>query len=225
MAGVTVTITNAGLEEIINAEHTGTAAVKLTQIGFGTGIYTPTSSMTALQAEFKRVSILAGKAVGDQTISCVASDNSDDTYSVNEFGVYTENGTLFAVYSQKQPLLQKTGVSAVYLAVDMMVSGVSLSQITFESPNFSVVAATTQVAGVAKIATVVQVKAGQDGTVIVTPSTLYQALSASESDLIKALINALKKAKAGLQVNVLDAKPGASDTLPIDSLNLYAETI
>lgn len=225
MAGVTVTVTDTGLEEIINAGHTGTAAVKLTQIGFGTGIYTPTSSMTALQAEFKRVTILSGKAVGDQTISCVASDNSSDTYSVNEFGVYTENGTLFAVYSQEQPLLQKTGVSAVYLAVDMLVSGVSLSQITFESPNFSIVPATTEIAGVAKIATVVQVKAGQDGTTIVTPSTLYQALSDSESELIKALIDALKKAKSGLQVNVLDDKPGTSDTLPIDSLNLYPEII
>ena len=49
-----IIVTDAGIEEVINAERNGTAPVVLTQVGFGTGQYTPTHDQTALHEEFKR---------------------------------------------------------------------------------------------------------------------------------------------------------------------------
>lgn len=40
-------VTNAGIQEVINAEQNGTAPVVLTQVGLGTGQYTPSPSHVA----------------------------------------------------------------------------------------------------------------------------------------------------------------------------------
>lgn len=85
----TIVITAAGLAEIINAEHNGTAPVLINEIGYGTGQYTATDSQTALKKEFKRLSSLSGGAVGDQTIHVTALDASADSYTVYEIGLFT----------------------------------------------------------------------------------------------------------------------------------------
>lgn len=69
-----VIITDAGIQEVINAEHDGTAPVRLAQVGFGRGIYTPSATQTALQDEIKRVDTIAGGAVGDNIMHIQALD-------------------------------------------------------------------------------------------------------------------------------------------------------
>lgn len=112
-----IIVTDAGIQEVINAEHSGTAPVVLTQVGFGRGQYTPTHNQTALQDEFKRLpaNALAGGNVGDNTIYINARDTSNDAYTLYEFGVYTASGTLFAVCSQNVPILQKAAGAQAYL--------------------------------------------------------------------------------------------------------------
>ena len=56
MSASSMLITDAGIAEVINAEKNGTAPVVLTHVGLGTGQYEPTSDLTALKAEFKRLS-------------------------------------------------------------------------------------------------------------------------------------------------------------------------
>lgn len=60
MAVINILITDAGLAEVINAEQNGTAPVVLTEVGLGTGQYTPSADQTALKSEFKRLSTIAG---------------------------------------------------------------------------------------------------------------------------------------------------------------------
>ena len=53
----TILITDAGLAEVVNAEQSGTAPVVITEVGYGTGQYTPTNDQTALKEEFKRLTL------------------------------------------------------------------------------------------------------------------------------------------------------------------------
>ena len=46
-------LTAAGKKELINADHSGTARVKLSRVGFGSGQYQPTASQTEMLNKFK----------------------------------------------------------------------------------------------------------------------------------------------------------------------------
>lgn len=87
-------ITQAGLDEVVAASQAGTDAVLITEVGYGTGQYTATPEQTQLQAEFKRLTTVAGGAVADNIIHCTVQDSTDDAYTVYEVGLYTDKGTL-----------------------------------------------------------------------------------------------------------------------------------
>jgi hypothetical protein len=128
---IQITITDAGRAEIINAANTGTAPVTITQVGLGSGQYTPTAGQTALQTEIKRLSTIAGEIVADDTIHVTIKDESNDAYNVSEFGLFTDSGTLFAVYSQSSgPFVQKAAASTLLLAVDVILGTLDATNIT-----------------------------------------------------------------------------------------------
>lgn len=182
----TIVITSAGLAEIINAEHNGTAPVLIKSIGYGTGQYKATASQTKLQKEFKRLTSLSGGAVGDQTIHITSLDSSADSYTVYEIGLFTDKGTLFAVYSQTIPILQKASQSQSLLAVDIITSAFDATSIVFGDTNFHNPPATTSTLGVVELATDAEVSAGTDASRVVTPSTLSRrTATTSRTGLIK----------------------------------------
>lgn len=116
-----VVITSAGLAALVNAENNGTLPVKITKFGLGTGNYTPSADQTSLQSKFKEITALSGGDVGDNTIHVTMSDTSSDAYTVNEVGVYLEDGTLFAVSSQPTgAILQKAAGSQGLLSIDLV---------------------------------------------------------------------------------------------------------
>lgn len=178
-----ITITDAGRAEIINAQNTGTAPVTITEIGFGTGQYSPAATQTALQAEVKRVSTIAGEAVAADTIHVVAKDEGSDAYNVGEFGLFSDKGTLIAVYSQPAAsgwIFQKAGASTLLLATDIILESLNATSITFGDVSFINPPATTSVQGVVELATPEETQAGTDGTRAVTPAGL-KSLTASTS--------------------------------------------
>lgn len=151
--GIEIVITDAGRAEIINAENTGTAPVLITEIGVGSGEYTPLPTQTALQNEIKRISTIGGLNTAPDTIHVSASDDSNDEYSVYEFGLYTQSGTLFAVYSQTTgEIVNKAAASGMMLAADIIFSDINAESISFGSTNFSNPNATIQTKGVAELA-------------------------------------------------------------------------
>lgn len=158
-----IIVTDAGIQEVINAEHDGTAPVVLTQVGFGTGQYTPTHDQTQLQNEFKRLpaNALAGGNVGDNTIYINARDTSNDAYTLFEFGVYTASGTLFAVCSQNVPILQKAAGAQAYLDIEFLLTNVSPASVTLGDTNFFNPPATTETPGVVELATAAETEAGR----------------------------------------------------------------
>lgn len=171
-------ITNAGLAEIVNAEQSGTAPVVLSHVAFGTGQYTPTADMTALKSEFKRFDSVAGGAIGDNVIHLTVHDNSTDAYTVNEIGVFTASGTLFAVCSATTPYIQKAAASETMLAIDIVLSNIDPTSITVGDTSFVLNPATTETAGTVELATDAEAKAGTDTTRAMTPATTKAAMDA-----------------------------------------------
>ena len=189
-----VVITSAGLAALVNAENNGTLPVKITKFGLGTGNYTPSADQTALQSKFKEITALSGGDVGDNTIHVTMSDTSSDAYTVNEVGVYLEDGTLFAVSSQPTgAILQKAAGSQGLLSVDLVISG-GTSGITVEGDtNFFNPPATTQVAGVVKLASLDEIKAGTNSSKAVTPSGVFNFVKTYVTEAIEALKTLLRK--------------------------------
>lgn len=175
---IEVVVTTAGRQAIIDATQAGTNAVKITQMGVGSGRYTPTASQTALQSEIKRLPIVEGGRPGDNTIHVAYQDDSESAYSVYELGLYLEDGTLFAVYSSNTLILQKTQSSTAILAVDIALEDISVTNISFGDVTFGTAAATTTNAGVIEIATDAEVQAGEATQLALTPANI-KALTAT----------------------------------------------
>lgn len=189
-----VVITSAGLAALVNAENNGTLPVKITKFGLGTGNYTPSADQTALQSKFKEITALSGGDVGDNTIHVTMSDTSSDAYTVNEVGVYLEDGTLFAVSSQPTgAILQKASGSQGLLSIDLVISG-GTSGITVDGDtNFFNPPATTQTAGVAKLASLDEIKTGTNSSKAVTPSGVFNFVKTYVTEAIDALKTLLRK--------------------------------
>ncbi len=205
-----IVITNAGLAALVNASATGTESVTVSRIGLGTGRYTPTKGQTALQSEFKQLNIVEGGTTGDNSLHVAVRDDSDDAYSIYEFGLYLADGTLFAVYSQNSVILQKVSTSQALLSVDVKLVGADAAQINFEGMTYSFAVATTSNAGIVELSTVEEVLAGKDTQRAVTPAGLAKLLATnSRSGLIRT-------------ATADEAKSGKDTTKAVTSLALKA---
>ncbi|RUR27702.1 tail fiber protein [Vreelandella nanhaiensis] len=132
-----ITVTNAGRAELINADNTGTGPVEITHIAFTETVFTPSKAMTALPDEIKRVSSIAGEVVAEDTISVTAKDEGPDTYTVRGFGLITEFGTLFAVYGQEEPIIEKSAAATLLLTNDIIFADLPTASLTFGDISFS----------------------------------------------------------------------------------------
>ena len=172
-----IIITDAGRAEIINANNTGTAPVEIAEIGVGTGKYTPSAAQTALTGEIKRLSTIAGEVVADDTIHVTIKDETSDAYAVSELGLYTQSGTLFAVYSDPlQDFIEKASGSSLLLSVDIVLGTIDASSLTFGDTSFSNPPASETVAGVLQLADLVEAAAGENDTKAMTPLKSKQLL-------------------------------------------------
>lgn len=214
-----ITITDAGLVELVNAQQSGTESVTLTHIAFGTGQYTPSASQTALQAEIKRLDTIAGGAVDQDVIHLTVLDKSTDVYTANEFGVFTDKGTLFAVYSQTDPIVQKAASSQAMLAIDIKITGVDVSSITVGDTTFVVPPATTEVQGLVELATIDEALEGSDSVRAVTPSGLNARVGVVEHFVNTDVMTSLNDLKDRVTNNTLtpfcvNQGPLSSEGLP-----------
>lgn len=175
-----IVITSVGLAALIDAQRTGTNALKLAKVGFGSGRYTATASRTALESPIKTVDTIAGGGVGDNVIHVTATDASSDAYTVYEVGVFTDSDVLFAVYSQNTPIIQKAAGSQALLALDFPVVAAADGDIIVEGGgSFTNPPATTKTVGVLRLATAEEAEAGILPDVAISPSTLKSVIDGS----------------------------------------------
>ncbi|MBY8609942.1 phage tail protein [Burkholderia arboris] len=180
MAGNLIYITDAGRAALVAPGNTGTNAHQVTQIGLATAAFVFKPDMTALPSELKRITTFGGDTVAKDTIHMVIQDDSADQYKLYGFGLYLDNGVLFGVYVQNDPILEKAGASMLLLAADTVFASIDVTKLVFGPTSFLNPPATTERKGVVELATQDEVDAGADDTRAVTPKTVaarYAALT------------------------------------------------
>lgn len=186
MSGFQITITDAGRAALINAQNNGTVAFVLSQIGVSTQtIAGDLAGLTALPNERKRLATMAGDVVADDTLHMTIRDESADAYALRSFGLYASTGVLFAVYSQADPILEKSAAAMLLLAVDARLVALGTANVEFGPVGFTLPPASETVAGVVEIATDAEVDAGLDPWRVITVRTLKRALGALTNFALK----------------------------------------
>lgn len=171
MAGNLIYITDAGRAALVAPGNTGTTAREVTQIGLATAPFAYKPDMAALPSELKRITSFGGDTVAKDTIHIVIQDDSVDQYKLYGFGLYLDNGVLFGVYVQNDPILEKAPASMLLLAADTVFASIDVSKLVFGSTSFLNPPATTERKGVVELATQAEVDDGTDDTRAVTPKT------------------------------------------------------
>ncbi|VWD07735.1 phage tail fiber protein [Burkholderia aenigmatica] len=171
MAGNLIYITDAGHAALVAPGNTGTTARQVTQIGLATAAFVFKPDMAALPNELKRITTFGGDTVAKDTIHIVIQDDSADQYKLYGFGLYLDNGVLFGVYVQNDPILEKAPASMLLLAADTVFASIDVTKLVFGPTSFLNPPATTERKGVVELATQAEVDAGTDDVRAMTPKT------------------------------------------------------
>ncbi|HHU1479029.1 TPA: tail fiber protein [Escherichia coli] len=126
--------------------------------------------------EIKRLTTIGGKVVSPDTIHVTAKDDSKDEYAVHTIGLYTNKGTLFAVYSQEQVIINKASSTIALISSDIAIKNLDTKNITFGDVEFINPPATETVVGVARFANEQEIDAGTDDSLAVSAKRLKQAI-------------------------------------------------
>ncbi|CAJ0819153.1 hypothetical protein LMG19087_03670 [Ralstonia wenshanensis] len=172
MAGTTLNITDAGRAALIAGDHTGTNARKVLQVGFANAPFEFNAGLKALPNELKRVSTIAGENIAADTIHVTIRDDGSDQFKLYGFGLYLDNGVLLGTYCQPTPIMEKSPVAILLLAVDVVFKSLDVTALTFGDANFTNPPATTQRQGVVELATDQETQDGTDNQRAVTPAGL-----------------------------------------------------
>ncbi len=172
MAGTTLNITDAGRAALVAPDHTGTTARKVVQVGFATAPFDFTPALQVLPSELKRVSTIAGENIASDTIHVTIRDDGTDQFKLYGFGLYLDNGVLLGTYCQAEPIMEKSPVAILLLAVDVVFKSLDVTALTFGETNFTNPPATTARQGVVELATDEETQDGTDKLRAVTPAAL-----------------------------------------------------
>nr|WP_155104881.1 tail fiber protein [Escherichia coli] len=169
-------MTDAGRKALVNANKTGTNKVEIVSVGLGSRYYATSTTQTKITDEIKRLTTIGGKVVSPDTIHVTAKDDSKDEYAVHTIGLYTNKGTLFAVYSQEQVIINKASSTIALISSDIAIKNLDTKNITFGDVEFINPPATETVVGVARFANEQEIDAGTDDSLAVSAKRLKQAI-------------------------------------------------
>lgn len=189
-------ITDAGRQALINAKNTGTLPITIDKIAVGTGLYTPNPEQTELLEEVKQLETFAGDMVAADTIHVTIRDESSDAYSLGEFGLITDDGVLFAVYSQDEVILDKSSAGMLVLAVDVKLVAIDAAHIEFGGTGFMLPPGTSGTAGVLQLADTDESKAGENIEKALTPGGCTLHFNERTTEVSRSLLK--REDKEGL---------------------------
>jgi len=171
-------VTAAGLDALVNAQGGGTDRIRIATLGVSETAFTMAPTITSVPGELKRITAVAGMPTSETVIHMTAQDASEDIYELRGLGLYLDDGTLFAIYSQPTPIFRKVRISFFLLALDIGFSNGVAGEITFGDTTFLMPPASETVKGVAEIATAAEAQAGDDDLRIISPKKLRLVLNA-----------------------------------------------
>ncbi len=205
-------VTNAGRAAIVALG--GTGAVQIARCGVSSTAVVPSATATALPGEIKRISTIAGAAIAADVIHLVVRDESSDAFALRSFGLYLGDGTLFAVYGQPDPIVEKSGQATLLLAIDVTLANIAAASLTFGATNFLNPPATTDTAGVVELATTPETTAGIDAVRAVTPRGLLAAVTSWVGGWFADVWRASNDGSgSGLDADLLDGRQAAEFAL------------
>jgi len=137
MSALDFLITNAGLVALLDVQNGGTAAVRIAEVGLTDLHFVMASTLTALPGEVAHINAVSTVGVDEETVHLAARDASTDSYEVRGVGLFLEDGTLFAVYSQADPIFGKSALSTFLLAVDLRFASGVVELMVFGDVGFS----------------------------------------------------------------------------------------
>ncbi len=210
MPAITLVVTNAGRAALVDAATAGTFAVRIAEAGLSASAFTPLATATTLPGEFARVAGVSGNAIDPDTITLVIRDDSAAVYTLRGLGLFLDDGTLFAIYSQATPILEKAANSTALIVLDVRFADIAATSLTFGDANFLNPPATTSVQGVIEIATDAEAIAGTDAVRAITPASLKALVdnrfgAAAASAFVRTLLTAASAAAFRLTLGLKSA--------------------
>lgn len=182
MNALKLTMTTAGLGRFTAAQASDDIDLTIARVGLTATSFVAAPTLTALPDEFKRLSTVSGSVEAQNIVHMTVTDDDAVTYTVTGFGLFLADGTLFAVYSQAAPIVEKSVGSMVALAIDIAFPVASVENITFGSTNFLNPPGTEARKGVVELATLDEANAGD--TTRVTTGAVVKAMIASAMDAV-----------------------------------------
>lgn len=177
-AALPLTMTTAGLGRFTAAQAADDIDLTIASVGLTAAAFANSPTLTALPGEFRRVTTIAGDAVGDSIVHMIVRDDEPLAYQVRGFGLFLTDGTLFAVYGQAEPIVGKSTASSLLLALDIAFPTADITQLTFGDTNFLNPPATEERAGVVEIATDAEADEGTDRQRVMSVAGIRRLLSA-----------------------------------------------
>ena len=164
-----IIITAAGLQALINAEHSGTNKVTLSKVQLGNAYFKPSEQTTDIGNVVAELTTVGGSTVSATEIQVNATDSSDSVYTVRSVGIFTSDNILFAVGSSQDPILQKVATSQALFTFNILLTNGNPQYIDFGDISFSNPPATTTTPGITRFATNTEAEEATDGTIAITP--------------------------------------------------------
>tara|TARA_R110002124_G_scaffold90543_1_gene230833 strand:+ start:13374 stop:14405 length:1032 start_codon:yes stop_codon:yes gene_type:complete len=189
MAGLLMTITDAGLDALVDAEGGGSDDIVIAELGLTDQIFVMAPTLTALPGEFKRLASISGEAVSENIIHLTAYDVSPEIYDVTGFGLFLDDGTLFAAYSSDaDPVLSKAALALGLFSLDISFDNSNAANITFGTSIFSYPPASKLVKGVAYIADDAEADDDENETHIMPPKQVHRLIQAFAESIASTFI-------------------------------------
>ncbi len=160
MIPLKLVMTTAGLGRFTAAQADHSVDLTIQEVGFTGATFIAAPTLTALPNEFRRISTVSGESVGENIVHMTVQDEAELSYIVRGFGLWLGDGTLFATYSQPTPIVEKSTVSMLALAIDVVFPEAGVDRIIFGDTNFLNPPATTERKGVVELSTLSEARAG-----------------------------------------------------------------
>lgn len=172
-------LTNAGLAAVQAAA--GSDPTVIAELGLTGTPFTYAPTLEALPGEFKRLPVTSGVAAAPNIAHLTVYDTTADIWTATGFGLFLDDGTLFATYTQEDPVITKASLAFALLAFDIAFNGDIAASISFGDATFTYPPATEEMRGVAEISTQAEVDAGLDDSGFVTPLKLAARIAPIEA--------------------------------------------
>lgn len=192
-------LTDAGLAAVQAAS--GTDPVTIAEVGLTATPFVMAPTLTALPGEFKRIGAVAGIAAAPNVTHMSAYDTSGDVWNATGLGLFLDDGTLFAAFSQGTTVISKAGPAFALIAFDIAFQADIAGSIAFGDPIFTNPPATTEMRGLIELATLVEANGGTDAERALVTAVAKAA--------VLGWLLAQDGAGSGLDADLLDGQQGS----------------